>query len=112
MLGVVRLLWVCCALLIAAALSAQDETPKRDLAYQMFSGSVVEVSTDKLTVTRTLAGKPAEKRTFLMTAETKVEGRLRPKARVTVGYTSNDRGDVAVRIIVRPSTPAPPPKKK
>jgi hypothetical protein len=45
-------------------------------------------------------GKP-ENRSFVVTAETKVEGRLRARVRVTVRYISDDDGDTATLIVVR-----------
>lgn len=65
-----------------------------------FAGTVVEWSAEKITVTRTVLGKP-ENRSFAMTADTKVEGRLRARVRVTVRYTSDEDGDTATMIIVR-----------
>jgi len=48
-------------------------------------------------------GKSSETRTFLVTPETRVEGKLRVKARVTVRYTREEQGDRALHIIVRSS---------
>ena len=62
-----------------------------------------ELPPGRIVVNRALLGKPPENRTFLINADTKVEGKLKPKARVTVGIKSTDEGDVAVRIIVRTS---------
>lgn len=73
-----------------------------------FAGLVVEFKLDKVTVSRTVLGKN-ESRTFAVTADTKVEGRLGAKARVTVRYTSDDSGDTAVLIVVRKTAAA---KKK
>lgn len=78
----------------------------------MFSGNIVELEKAKITVSRSVPGKPDEKRTFLIKPDTKVEGRLRAKARVTVGYMTNQEGDVAMRIIVRTGAPSSPPQKK
>ncbi len=44
---------------------------------------------------------PAERRTFLMDLQTKVEGKLHANARVTVRFESTAQGDHAIRIIVR-----------
>jgi hypothetical protein len=65
-----------------------------------FAGTVVEFTDEKITVTRTVLGKP-ENRSFAMTPETKIEGRLRVRVRVTVRYTSDENGDTATMIIVR-----------
>jgi hypothetical protein len=69
------------------------------------SGTVSDLPPGKIVVNRAVLGKPPEERTFLVTSETKVEGRLRVNARVTVGYRTSDEGEVATRIIVR-SQPA------
>lgn len=67
-----------------------------------FSGSIVELSATKLTVSRSILGKAAEKRTFAIKPDTRVEGKLRLKTRVTVGFvTSDDDGNVARLIVVR-----------
>ena len=68
-----------------------------------FSGLVAEFTTEKIVVSRAVLGKPAEKRTFLITQDTKVEGKLKNKVRVTVRYQTNDQGDVAAAILVRTS---------
>jgi hypothetical protein len=65
-----------------------------------FAGTVVESTSEKITVRRTVLGKP-ENRSFAVTADTKVEGRLRIRVRVTVRYISDDDGDTATMIIVR-----------
>jgi hypothetical protein len=75
--------------------------PKSDAFY---SGSVVESTETSLTVSRTVLGKK-ERRTFTVTADTKVEGRLRSGSRVTVRYESGDNGDTCILIVVR-GTPA------
>ncbi len=86
-----------------AAPAAQQEQQQaaEEVSPDFYSGTVSEVPEGKVTVVRSLLGKAPETRTFIITADTKVEGRLRVKARVTVGYRTTDDGDVAVRIIVR-----------
>ena len=66
-----------------------------------YSGNVVELAPDRVTVSRTILGKPPEKRVFQITAATKVEGKLKTKSRVTVRYSPGAEGDVAVSILVR-----------
>jgi hypothetical protein len=70
---------------------------------QFFSGTVTALSNDKITVGRTVLGKPPSDRTFVITPETRIEGKLRLKARVTVRFVTKDEGDHAVHIIVRSS---------
>ena len=77
---------------------APEPEPQAD---SFFSGFVAEYSSAKITVSRVVLGRRAEKRTFLITAETKVEGKIKNKARVTVRFASNDDGDVATAILVR-----------
>ncbi|MBV9771871.1 MAG: hypothetical protein JOZ32_20030 [Bryobacterales bacterium] len=74
--------------------------PKYD---QTFSGPVVELTATKITVSRSILGKPAEKRTFWIKPDTRIEGKLRVRVRVTVGYVSSDEGDVARLVVVRAS---------
>jgi hypothetical protein len=81
--------------------------PKYD---QTFSGAIVEVTATKITVSRSILGKPAEKRTFWIKSDSRIEGKLRVRARVTVGYVTSDDGDVARLVVVR--TSQKPPDKK
>lgn len=74
--------------------------PKYD---QTFSGPIVEVTLTEITVSRSILGKPAEKRTFAIKPDTRIEGKLRVRVKVTVGYVTSDDGDVARLIVVRSS---------
>jgi len=100
LLAVLALEWGIAGLALRP-LSADEPSPAAaKKADALFAGTVVEWSAEKITVTRTVLGKP-ENRSFVMTADTKVEGRLRARVRVTVRYTSDDDGDTATMIIVR-----------
>ncbi len=99
------------ALLIAAALATtlpafqepaqKPESPKTEPQYEdTFSGPIVEFSADKITVSRSILGKP-EKRSFWIKPDTKIEGKLKVKVKVTVGFVSSDEGDIARLIVVR-----------
>ena len=79
---------------------AQDETTEPDQA-NFFSGTVTETTPEKIAVSRTVLGQPPETRSFQITSETTVEGKLQSNARVTVRFRPGDNGDVAVHIIVR-----------
>ena len=70
---------------------------------EFYSGSVQEFNETTVTVARSLPGKTPETRVFVLDSETKVEGKLKKLARVTVGYRTHDGQDVAWRIIVRES---------
>lgn len=85
------------ALFTQPSVRAQESEPR----LEFFSGNVSELPEGKIVVSRSLLGKEGEKRTFRMTADTKVEGKLKLKARVTVGFTNSDDGEVALQIIVR-----------
>ena len=81
--------------------------PKYD---DTFSGPIIELSATKITVSRSILGKPAEKRTFWIKSDTRVEGKLRMKAKVTVGFVTTDEGDVARLVVVRTSQKQPQKK--
>lgn len=104
--------------LIRVSGPAQDSTPpkpddtKTEPKYDnTFSGPIMEFSATKITVSRSILGKPAEKRTFLVKTDTRIEGKLRVKAKVTVGFVTTDEGDIARLIVVR-SIQKPPQGKK
>jgi hypothetical protein len=81
----------------------QDNAPAEQPRSEFFSGVVTTLAEDRITVFKTVLGKSSETRTFLITPETRVEGKLRVKARVTVRYTKEEEGDRALHIIVRSS---------
>jgi hypothetical protein len=83
----------------AAQIPAQDP-PATENNAAFFSGTVSDVTSSRLTVSRNHLGKN-ESRSFAITQETKVEGKLRVNARVTVRFRTADEGDVALHIIVR-----------
>jgi hypothetical protein len=93
------------SLLIAAfgqdSSKPQETLPARAEADGFYSGTVSELAEGKVTVTRAILGKPAEKRMFLMNADTKVEGKMKTRSRVTVKYSETGDGDVALSILVR-----------
>ncbi len=89
------------------AMPAQDtgapkpEPSKAEPQYEdTFSGPIVEFSSEKITVSRTILGKP-EQHSFWIKSDTKIEGKLKVKAKVTVGFVSSDNGDIARLIVVR-----------
>ncbi len=76
---------------------ATDQPPHGEF----FSGVITVLANDQITVSRNVPGKNADVRVFLIAKETRVEGKLHLKARVTVRYAHSDDGDHAVHIIVR-----------
>lgn len=83
------------------AVSAQ-EPDTAQAGYEFVSGSIAETTPGRIVVNRAVPGKSPENRSFRLTEETKIEGRLRVGARVTIGFRTTDEGEpIAVRIIVR-----------
>jgi hypothetical protein len=102
----------CLAIVTGETQPPPDKNPpaKADSNFSFMSGTVSEILSDSITITRNVAGKASEKHTFQTTAETTIEGKLKVKARVTIGYVKGEDTNTAVRIIVRSSSP-PAPKK-
>ena len=99
--ALIVLLLVLTATTVSAAQDPEAPAPPAEpQKFEFFSGTIEDLPAGRITVSRNTLGK-AESRTFLITADTKVEGRLRTGARVTVRYTAGEEGDVAVHIIVR-----------
>jgi hypothetical protein len=83
---------------ITGAKGEPHSEPKYD---ETFAGPIVELSATKITVSRSILGKPAEKRTFWIKSDTRIEGKLRMHTKVTVGFVTTDDGDIARLIVVR-----------
>jgi len=79
----------------------QEQAPQSAENYEFFSGTIADLPEGKITVVRTVPGSPSETRSFILTPDTKIEGKLKVKVRVTVGFKTSENGEVAVRIIVR-----------
>jgi hypothetical protein len=95
-------LWLSVAPLVVMArpqdpVEKKTEEPKPDT---FFAGTVIEATADKITVSRVVLGK-TEKREFRVTPDTKCEGKLKAKVRVTVRYVTAEDGEIAELIIVR-----------
>ncbi len=112
MLGIA---WLACS---ALALSQEPTEPKpsepkqedqkSEATYdETFSGPIVEFSAEKIVISRSILGQEPEKRTFLIKPDTKIEGKLRVKGKVTVGFLTSEGVDIARLIVVR----GQPPKK-
>ncbi len=105
-------------LLLAPLALAQDSDQKQDGTKaepqydDTFSGPIVELTASKIVISRSILGKPPEKRTFVIKVDTRIEGKLRVRAKVTVGFITNSEGDVARLIVVRGPTKPPPEKFK
>jgi hypothetical protein len=88
-----------------------DETGASKAADTFFAGTVSQFTSDSMIVGRTVRGK-AESRTFGLTPQTKIEGKLAVKVRVTVRYISDDDGDTATLVVVRGSAKLAKQKKQ
>ena len=88
-----------------------DETSASKAADTFFAGTVSQFTSETIIVGRTVRGK-AESRTFILTSQTKIEGKLAVKVRVTVRYFTDDDGDTATLIVVRGTAPPPPKPAK
>ena len=93
-------------LLHPAAAPAQESEPNKAapaIAGDIFSGTVTVLRTDSVTVVRRVTAQPAVTRTFVLDPKTRIEGRLKVRARVTVRFAAGaDEGlYTAVYIIVR-----------
>jgi hypothetical protein len=86
---------ILCALVFAIIAAAQQDDQDN-----YFAGTVVETAKDHLKVSRVLQGK-TEQRVFRVTPDTKVEGNLRNRVRVTVRFTSDGDSYTAVLVLVR-----------
>ena len=105
-------------LLLATLALAQDSDQKPDGTRpeppydETFSGPIVELTSGKIVVSRSILGKQPEKRTFVIKVDTRIEGKLHVRAKVTVGFITNDEGDVARLIVVRAPQKTPQEKFK
>ncbi len=111
-LKLTQTLWIACLLCATWASPQEPSDPKHTEPKQeqqksepqyeeTFSGPIVEVSSEKIVVSRSILGQPPENRTFLIKPETKIEGKLRVKAKVTVGFVTTEGVDIAHLIVVR-----------
>ena len=82
-------------------LSKPDNSKAEPKYDDTFAGSIIELTATKITVSRSILGKPAEKHIFVINSDTRIEGKLRLKLKVTVGFVTTDEGDIARLIVVR-----------
>ena len=97
--------------LVASVLAVSQEPPPPVPApipvqprAQFFAGSVVELDSTHIKVSRTLVGHPTESRSFNLTPTTKMnKGAIQLHVRVTVRYKHlPEGGDVALEIQLHP----------
>jgi hypothetical protein len=73
----------------------------------LFGGTVTQLDSQHITVSRTLPGKSPEQRSFLINAKTKMSRAVKLRSLVTVRYRHLPEGDVALEIQLRPLMKAP-----
>lgn len=83
---------------LTAAWAQQSAAPQAP-PDSFYTGTVAELTSDQITVTKTILGKP-DKRTFQITPDTKVQGKLHVKVRVRVRYHAVEDGYLATGIVV------------
>ncbi len=108
-LGILTFFLACPAFLPAQTTEEPSAGQPRD---QFFAGYITAVSDTEITVSRTVLGKQSSTRTFQITPETKIEGKPKVKAKVTVQFVAGEEGDRAVHIIVRENSAPSSPNKK
>jgi hypothetical protein len=82
--------------------TVQKAISKAVPANDVFSGTVTASGQDSVTVVRKVPAKADEYRVFVVDKDTKIEGKLRVNARVTVRFKAGDEGSFrALRIVVR-----------
>lgn len=89
----------------AAPARVQDQPPPAQSAdpakATFFSGIVTELNDNSVTVNRKGLGQDSATHTFAIDPNTRVEGKLKVKAKVTVRFVNNGDNLTAVHIIVR-----------
>ena len=82
----------------SAKATAKTTAPANDI----FSGTVTAVGQGAVTVVRKVPARADEYRVFVVDKDTKIEGKLKANARVTVRFRADADGAVhALRVIVR-----------
>jgi hypothetical protein len=81
---------------------APAPAPRTAASNDIFSGNVIELSSEAITVERTALLRDSVKRTFILDTQTTVEGKLKLRARVSVRFAADENGQFhALHIIVR-----------
>ena len=81
--------------------AGQESQPGTVDQASFFSGVVTELTAEQVTISRAILGKEPERRTFAIRRDTRIEGKLKNKSRVTVRFAAGESGEVAVSIVVR-----------
>ena len=98
----VQILWAHLVLALFSLTQAQPPEPAKAEPLVYFSGTVTQSNPTSLTVSRKAMGSDAATKTFVIDGETKVEGKVRLKVKVTVQFVVDEEGhSKAVHIIVR-----------
>jgi hypothetical protein len=90
---------------VAQSLTSDPVSPPAPLPArpQFFGGTVVELDSSHIKVTRALVGRPTESRSFALNTSTKMnKAVIKMHTRVTVRYKHLPEGDLALEIQLRP----------
>ena len=88
-------------LLVLLPVRAQEpaRTPPADA--EVFSGTVIACTDTRVTVSRRDLARNTETKVFVIDADTKIEGKIKVKVRVSVRFANDENGARAIHIIVR-----------
>ena len=85
---------------LEASAGQREAAQQPEAETDTFSGTVTDLKPDRVAVRRSIAGSTAEIKAFLIQPDTRVEGKLRLKARVTVRFVVNADGEAVAKLIV------------
>jgi len=89
--------------------TAPKTTTKAAPANDIFSGTVTASTASSVTVVRKVPARADEYREFVVDPDTKIEGKLKVSARVSVRFKAGGDGAIhALRIVVRADVKANP----
>jgi hypothetical protein len=72
---------------------------------QFFAGTITAITDDQITISRTLVGHQPDTRSFQLTPKTKLnKNNCKLNAKVTVRYQHLPEGDIALQVLVHPSS--------
>jgi hypothetical protein len=86
---------------------AQPPPAQSGPKHLLFGGTVTQLDSQHITVSRTLPGKNPEHRTFMITGKTRMSRAVKLRSLVTVRYRHLPDGDVALEVQLRPSMRGP-----
>lgn len=78
-------------------------TPTPPPRPQFFAGTITSITSQQITISRTLVGHQPDTRSFQLTPKTKLnKNSCKPNTKVTVRYQHLPEGDIALQVLVHP----------